>query len=172
MLFAIGRHPSAAELVELLAACHARIRHHLAIARRLATEADPPLAEVREAASAVRRYFSIALPLHIADEEHSIAPKLRANRVVATTMATVEDQHSTHAPMIEWLISLTERLERHPERLAEIRKPLLSTLTLLQPQLEEHLELEERILFPAVARLDDRDQAEILAAIRSRRADA
>jgi len=61
-------------------ACHGRIRHHLALAHRI-LETSPSgtsAHHVADAASDVARYFTIALPLHAADEDLSMRPRLEA----------------------------------------------------------------------------------------------
>jgi hypothetical protein len=73
----IGAPRPAAGAVELLLECHERIRHFARLALKLAGTRDLPPAEVAEAAAAVRRYFAEALPLHAADEEESMMPRLR-----------------------------------------------------------------------------------------------
>src|SRR5690606_25886197 len=67
-------------LLELLTACHERIRRFTAMAVALtepSAQSRPP-SEVTDAADGVRRYLAVALPLHAADEELSITPRLRA----------------------------------------------------------------------------------------------
>ena len=58
-------------LIEMLMACHEKVRHFAKLADRIAAHitehgADP---QAREAAKSVMRYFDIAAPLHHADED-------------------------------------------------------------------------------------------------------
>lgn len=58
MLVQIGRgRAQPAALVDLLLACHARIRSFLALARAAAQRADRPEPEIAEACAAVDAYF-------------------------------------------------------------------------------------------------------------------
>jgi hypothetical protein len=60
------------DVVDLLLACHERIRFFIDLAIRIADTTDASNEEIREAAARVVRYFSESLPLHVADEEESI----------------------------------------------------------------------------------------------------
>lgn len=65
--------------VGLLRACHGRVTHFAELALRLAdhpTDSAPGEA-VQQAAGKVLRYFDQAAPLHHADEEEDLLPRLR-----------------------------------------------------------------------------------------------
>src|SRR6185503_9035331 len=70
------------ELTGSLLDCHERIRRFTALALELGRVAPPgapeALEQIREAAAGVPRYFTVALPLHSADEEQSVEPRLVA----------------------------------------------------------------------------------------------
>src|SRR5688500_10721731 len=70
--------PVRPELIELLAACHERMRRFVRVAQSVA-DASPtvPATEVADAAASVHRYFTVAFPLHGIDEEASLIPRLR-----------------------------------------------------------------------------------------------
>src|SRR5689334_19419821 len=83
-------------VIDLLLDCHGRIRHFLTLAERLA-DAPPstPPSDLSETAAAVRRYFTVALPLHVADEDRSISPRLRARApAVAALLDELEVEHA------------------------------------------------------------------------------
>src|SRR5690606_15926791 len=65
------------DLVDLLGECHARIRRFVELAHEAAIRMDAPVEQVIQACADVERYFVEALPLHVADEEESIAPRLK-----------------------------------------------------------------------------------------------
>lgn len=75
--------PSIDDPIELLLACHGKVRRFAALALRLrdhlaTTGPDTgPDAQAREAAQAILRYFNIAAPLHHDDEELDLFPALR-----------------------------------------------------------------------------------------------
>lgn len=171
MLLTLGARVSGEGLVELLEACHRRIRHHLILARTLVERgSDASSDEVREVAAQVRRYFTVALPQHVADEDLTIAPHLvDAEPQVAAALRTLAADHTAHTSVIASLMDDLGALERDPSALSQIRTRLAWAVERLAFQLAEHLALEERVVFPALRRLPDRKRDEILAAIRERR---
>jgi hypothetical protein len=64
---------------------------------------------------------------------------------------------------------LVDRIAVSPERLDEFQPMLVQTLAVLAPLLDVHLELEERIVFPALRQLEPDARTEIVAAMRARR---
>ena len=90
-------------LVEVLMACHARIRRFTALAITLAAPATAsrPAAEIADGADAVRRYLAVALPLHIADEDASITPRLLAHDpALGPALDRMHAEHEAHAPLL------------------------------------------------------------------------
>lgn len=75
--------PSIDDPIELLLACHDKVRHFANLAQRLRDhlnklpEAAPVDTPAQEAAQAILRYFTVAAPLHHADEEIDLFPALR-----------------------------------------------------------------------------------------------
>src|SRR5690348_12854183 len=88
------------DAIDLLLGCHTRIRHFTAVAVKL-SQPDAPADQVRSAAAAVYKYYSQALPLHEADENDSVYPRLRSaladepNDPVAAANQAMVDQHHT-----------------------------------------------------------------------------
>src|SRR3974377_561604 len=66
------------DALDLLLGCHQRIRHFTATAKNLAHAQGATHDEIRMAAAGVHRYYSVSLPLHEADEEDSVRPRLDA----------------------------------------------------------------------------------------------
>ncbi|MGE0404359.1 MAG: hemerythrin domain-containing protein [Kofleriaceae bacterium] len=169
-LVTIGARHRELSLVELQAACHQRIRENLALARRLSTAVGHSPEDVRETAQRIHRYFSVGLPLHIADEDCSIAPRLRTtSTVVSVTLEVLEVQHETYQPLVDWLLSLLDRVVDRPDDIAAAQRMIGQTLDLLESQLLTHLELEEQAVFPALERLPLDKQADIVREMRRRR---
>jgi len=73
--------PSFDEPLEMLDACHGRIRAQIETLRRLAEHLPRHGADqaAREAAQGVLRYFSVAAPHHHADEEEDLFPALQVS---------------------------------------------------------------------------------------------
>lgn len=161
-----------AALVELLTECHRRIRHFIALACEVAQREDVPPEEALRACSEIERYFREAFPLHLRDEEESIAPRLRGcSPELDDTLALMAEQHDQHAPKLETLLRELAAAEREG-RLCELRRAaLLQAAQALRLELEAHLELEERLLFPAITRcLPAQTRAELVSELRLRRA--
>jgi len=154
MIVKLGARTTGEDAVDLLAACHERIRKFSAMACAIAKAQG----DVREAAGAVRRYFAEAFPLHVADEEELIEPRL-------ALPAQVHADHAAHAAEIERLVALCAGIEAGGPVPPELG-PLAERL---RKELDAHLELEERDVFPALRMLPDAVRAEIRDGIRARR---
>jgi iron-sulfur cluster repair protein YtfE (RIC family) len=171
MLVGIGRAPAATDLLGSLRACHARIRHFGALAAKLAAAGDAPAAQIRDAASEVRRYFVEALPLHVADEEQTLAPLLRGREpALDEALDRMAREHGGHEAPLAKLVALCERLERAPEERSALEAELAGVVGPLRADLEEHLAAEESVVLPAIGRLLGPDeQARARAAMAARR---
>ena len=173
MLVTLGARPKTDDLVDLLAACHRRIRHHVVLARRLVEQgADRPLEEVRETAAQICRYFTVAFPLHLEDEDQTIAPRLiAAGEEVAAALEAMEKEHLDHQPLVDRFVALCREIERHPAQLAATRDALSRATEHLATELATHLELEERVVFPALRAMPTEERARMLGELRERRKD-
>lgn len=174
MLISIGaRSGGDDDLVGLLGECHVRIRKFTALARQLAAATDLPAAEVADAATAVRRYFAEALPLHVADEDLSIVPRLRGrDAAVDAALAAMSEEHVAHEPALARLIALCDALAAAPASLPQVAGELAEVAAGLEASLRAHLEGEERVIFPALRALPAADRAAIVRELRARRAPA
>ena len=172
MLTVLGnrRNPGEQDLVDLLSECHDRIRRFVALAREAATRHDVPADQISRACADVERYFTAALPLHVADEEESIAPRLRGlSSEVDRALDKMEDQHQGHAPKIEALLGVVAEVGRDPSD-QDRRRALAGVAADLEVDLEQHLALEEAILFPAVRDMLSREtQTQVMEELRQRR---
>lgn len=171
MRFQVGRRPGGTESpVAAMEDCHGRIRDMTALAARLGGAVTADGDEVAEAATRVARYFSESLPLHEADEEESMRPRLEGvSAVVDAALGDMTAQHVELHGHIDELVEITSSIAGDPGR----RGGLSARLGVLAGTLEGlwavHLGLEESVIFPALADLDDDVQAVIRAEMRSRR---
>ena len=156
------------DLVDLLRACHARIRHFSALAYEAATRHDAPADQVKEACARVERYFREALPLHVADEEESIAPRLRGlSPEVDRALDTMEHQHEQHGPRLAVFLRMVAAVGRDPHAL-RFKDTLATIARDLERDFAEHLALEEAVIFPAIRELlSEKIQARIVDELRS-----
>jgi hypothetical protein len=174
--------PIPGDPLPLLRACHERIRSRCALAVRLAAggAASPPASteEIAEAAAQLVRYFGVALPLHVTDEDESLAPRLRAHPLpddLAGALDRMTREHvAIEALLGDVLLPAWRGLAAGPGRSAvEDACRLGAPSARLHALLAEHLVLEETALFPAIPRLLGREAlAEIAEEIRARRANA
>lgn len=153
MLVKLGSRSASEDVVDLLLACHERIRSFIAMARRIATTGG----DAREAAGQVRRYFAEAFPLHVADEEELLAIPQR-----------IHDDHVKHTPAIEKLVAMCAAIEQG----GPVPADLAALAEHLERELAEHLAIEERDVFPAIRQLPEAERARIRDAIRARRSAA
>lgn len=170
MLVQIGKRPEAQDVVALLIECHQRIRKFTAMARELATAHAAPPDEIRDVASQVRRYFVESIPLHIADEEKDILPRLRgASPEVDRALAAMEADHAMHDSLVHRLVALCDELVRDPRQVAAVARELAEVADRLTREFSTHLDLEERVIFAALRQLPSEARAQVLAAMRARR---
>jgi len=173
MIVQLGQRQPSEDVVDLLRDCHERIRRFLVQARRLAEAASAEPAEIRAAAGQIRRYFTEAFPMHVDDEDEQIAPRLQgASSDVDRALAMMASGHASHGALIARLVAICASVEQDPRRLAVASIELARVAALLATELEAHLELEERAIFPALRRLPQHVRDAIRGAIRARRARA
>ena len=152
---------------EMLTDCHARIRHFCALGKRLAE--GGPAAEVRDAAGELVRYFGIALPLHIRDEDESVRPRLGrlGDASLDAALATMSAEHvEADAALVE-LLAAWRAIAGAPDD-AGCRKTAAAAAWLAE-HLERHLVDEEAIIFPALDRLPASEHEAIVAEMQARR---
>lgn len=158
-------------VTDLLLDCHRRIRERIALAERLAGARAPSTSEVREAAHLVRRYFDEALPLHVADEEETVLPRiLGLDASVDAALEQMQREHGEHQTLVADLIDRCRALESEPERHRDQCDGLAAVAAPLASDLVEHLALEESIIVPAINTLVNAgERAAMLDEIRARR---
>lgn len=168
MLTTLG-HRRAAEptLLERFTDCHARIRKFCALARRLAHCDGGD--EAREAATALHRYFTIALPLHVADEEKSLAPRLvrGGDEALADSLEAMTRDHVEIDANLGALVAQWEKIVEEPSG-ALCRATRWEAACMLV-HFEHHLFAEETRILPRIAALPPDEAQAIVAEMRARR---
>lgn len=160
------------DALELLIGCHQRIRHFTATAVKLAHAQGAEPQEIRQAAAGVYRYYSVSLPLHEADEEDTLRPRLDAvaDERVRHALIAMHDQHQAIDELIERLLPLLLLVERNPGALPEVGDEMCSITKALEEVFGAHLQLEEDAIFPAIREvLPESVRAEVLAEMQQRR---
>lgn len=166
----LGETPSGEGLVDLLLACHARIRRHARLALTIGARMELPLGEVMGVATQCLRYFSEALPLHVRDEEDSLAPRLAGrSESLDATLAQMRAQHFAHEVLLDVMTEALRAVLAEPAS-AQHRRRLADAAATLETDLEAHLSLEEAALFPFIGgALSAGEQAEAVRELRARR---
>lgn len=167
--------PTAAQgAVELLVACHQRIRHFSGVAVKLAHAQGKPEAEIVQAADGLFRYFTVALPLHEADENISIHPRLRralpANELAGPAADAMVDQHLAIDELVERLVPLWVLLKSDPAKQEELSSEMCALAGRLSGIFESHLKMEEETIFPALEKyLSEEELSQIVSEMQDRR---
>jgi len=160
------------DAVDLLLGCHQRIRHFTAVATKLAHAQGADADEIRQAAAGVYRYYSVSLPLHEADEEDTLRPRLDrvADERVRHALLAMADQHMAIDELIERLLPLLRLLEQNPDSQSQVGGEMCSLTKALDEVFRAHLQLEEEVIFPAIREvLPESVRAEMLAEMQQRR---
>jgi hemerythrin-like domain-containing protein len=170
MLKQLGKNSRPApDLVALLLDCHGKIRHFSALARA-AGEADASAPQIIDACAQAHRYFSEALPLHVADEEESLLPRLCGREsTLDAALETMRDEHRQHERTLTEVREALRKVRDDPTAEA-LRASLAASAKKLEQSFAEHLAQEEQVIFPALARLlSESEQQAVLAELRARR---
>jgi hemerythrin-like domain-containing protein len=164
--------PQTEDAVDLLVGCHQRIRHFTAVAVKLAHAQSASTEEIVQAAGAVHRYYSVSLPLHEADEDQTLQPRLHAvaDEQVRHALLAMGDQHQAIDEFLERLLPLLVLLRNNPELLPEVGGEMCSITKALEDIFRAHLQMEEDVIFPAIRTLLPESMlAEMLLEMQERR---
>jgi iron-sulfur cluster repair protein YtfE (RIC family) len=160
------------DAVDLLIACHTRIRHFTEAAVKLAHAQAASPDQIHMTAAGIYRYFAVSLPLHEADEEDSLRPRLDpiADERVRHALLAMHDQHMAIDELVERLQPLLLLIEPNPAVLQSAGGEMCSITKALQEIFDAHLKLEEQVIFPAIrAVLGEKERATMLSEMRLRR---
>jgi len=165
--------PDFSQPVLVLKHCHGRIRKQLETLRKLADHLPQHGADAaaQQAAKAVIKYFSVAAPLHHADEEDDLLPMLRASAAgedAALLDQLVPEILAQHQQMdADWLI-----INAQLEQIANGSSAALSAADVerFSGAYEAHMAIEESNIAPMALRLFDAGQMSKLGnAMQARR---
>lgn len=169
MLHTLGRSADADDLPGLLLACHRRIRAFSALAVTLATSADVAAEQREETCERLVRYFSEALPLHVRDEEETVAPRLRGRSpALDEALRRMAEEHGGHEAPLGVLLRGWAALRARADD-AALRLSLVDPSMDLRDTFEAHLRDEETLVFPHLAALSRAERDESVRELRARR---
>jgi iron-sulfur cluster repair protein YtfE (RIC family) len=165
--------PPSSTPLEMLQGCHVRIRHFMQLSRTLAESTGVPPAEIAEAAAALVRYFSQALPLHEADENETLFPRLHDASPLGSPLReaakAMVEQHKAIDELVAELLSLCDSIHRQPQRLPSLAERLQQVAAALDQIFASHLHMEETVIFPALQQLTPAQIEEMTREMRHRR---
>ena len=159
--------PSIDDPIELLQACHDKVRRFAGLTLRLRSHVAErgPDAEAQEAARSILRYFDMAAPLHHDDEDRDLFPALRslAQPELTNCIDELQAQHESlghlwHA-LRPWLSATAEGQACPPP--AEVDE-----FAVVYPA---HAAREEAEIYPAAAQLSATQLRQISDAMVRRR---
>ncbi|MEY2843220.1 MAG: hypothetical protein RI920_1257, partial [Pseudomonadota bacterium] len=160
--------PQIDDPMALLQACHNKVRHFTTLIQRLRTHvathgAD---AQARDAAVAVRRYFTLAAPLHHDDEDVDLYPALMAlgDAALNARIGALSAEHAQLSGLWQgirpWLDALAQgQMPSGPP-------PDVDAFAL---RYRAHAQAEEDEVYPHADRLDAATRLHLAAAMSARR---
>ena len=120
----------------------------------------------------MHRYYSVSLPLHEADEDLTLRPRLAvvANEHVQHALVAMGDQHQAIDELLERLLPLLVMVRNNPDSLHPAGAEMCSITKALDEIFRAHLQMEEEVIFPAIRELlPQTAQAEMLREMQARR---
>jgi iron-sulfur cluster repair protein YtfE (RIC family) len=164
--------PKSEDAVDLLTGCHQRIRHFTGVATKLAHAQGALPDEIRQAAAGAHRYYTISLPLHEADEEQTVRPRLDSigDEKLHHALLAMTDQHMAIDDLLERLLPLLLMVQNNPQTIHSAGPEMCSITHALDEMFSAHLQLEEEVIFPAIrSALSAAAQLEMLREMQGRR---
>lgn len=153
--------------VEMLLACHDKVRHFSRLLHKLVAHVASHGADdqARSAALAVRRYFDVAAPLHHQDEDLDLYPALQQLGDPLLSQACLRlskehgPQHALWQTVSAWLQAVAS---------GHAAQPPASVLAFADDAMR-HADEEERLLYPHAKRLSATDLAQVAQTMSARR---
>ncbi|MGA7460978.1 MAG: hemerythrin domain-containing protein [Candidatus Korobacteraceae bacterium] len=160
------------DAVDLLTGCHDRIRHFTGAAVKLAHAQGATADDISQTAARVHRYYTVSLPLHEADEEDTLWPRLAviADERMSHALAAMHEQHQAIDELLDRLQPLLVLVASNAENLHAVAGEMCSITKALDEIFRSHLQMEEEVIFPAIrAALAEGVREEMLGEMRARR---
>jgi hemerythrin-like domain-containing protein len=160
--------------IGMLKDCHRRIEHFLRILCAVVERAHSRALTLEEsnAVESALHYFRVGGKRHNADEEESLFPRLRADWAVCSfeEIDGLEGDHQATDNLHIQVEMLYRTWMAEGKLTPEVEQHLLATTKRLKHLYEEHIKIEEGIVFPRAAECLDPDEiAAIGREFRARR---
>ena len=168
-----SRAPDFSQPLELLKACHEKIRFHLDLLIRLCEylKTNTEDTEAYKTSRQVYRYFSSSAKLHHQDEDEDLFPVLLSKPdISAEARYLIIHLQQEHTSLNEqWQAFENILLKNNLNRLPS----MLEDALLLQKNYEQHIENENRVILPEAEKLLNEHEINLLGrAMQSRRQQA
>jgi hemerythrin-like domain-containing protein len=161
--------------IGMLKDCHRRIEYFLRFISTVVERAQGRSLNFEETAAveSALNYFRAGGQRHTADEEESLFPRLRENAALAklNEIAELENEHREANELHQAVETLYQTWIKNGRLPVEDEKQLLLAAQRLQVLYGEHIEIEEKVVFPRAAEtFDAKTIALIGEEFRARRA--
>ncbi|MHB2017828.1 MAG: hemerythrin domain-containing protein [Candidatus Xenobia bacterium] len=136
--------------IEELVACHGRIRLRLETISQLLSRlpAEPPAEELEAVLTDLLAFFDSSVVRHTRDEEEIVFPVLR-QKLDAGLLTRLQAEHVNHEGLLARCREAAERVRAEDRR--SHREALRETFRALRDDYLQHMEAEEKDLFPHAA---------------------
>ena len=153
----------------LLTACHDKVRHFCGLLDRLGAHVLAQGSDItaQEAATAIRRYFEMAAPLHHDDEDIDLYPALVRRQPGLSELARQIGQEHTELNR-QWT-TVQAWLMKVQAGLVHAGAPLPPSLARFSQDTRRHADAEERLLYPHAQSLPATVQRQLADAMVQRR---
>lgn len=159
------------EPLDLLQACHGRIRMVTELAGKLSLAAGADEREIVDVARRVERFYSIGIRLHAEDEDQSMMPRLLplVPPDIERALMRMNAEHLVVDELSLVLADLCRRLFEEPGRFRELSPALRACVREVEVMWASHLVLEERVIFPRLSLVPAETRRVMADEIRARR---
>lgn len=157
---------STQDLLQLMLDCHERIRRFCSLAQRLGEMRDASDEELTACAEQLLAFFTMGLPLHLDDEDHSLTPRLLERGVPRPVVRSLWEMGRAHERLearVDALTSLWAEVRATPECHARLAPLLTEDARRVTALVEALLTLKEEFLYPAARAWLTPDDLEALA---------
>lgn len=140
--------------IELLEACHEKVRRFAKLAQRIALHIEKSGIDIKaqEAAESVLRYFTIAAPLHHQDEEEDLFPALKNLPLAALGKEQIEKLNSSIQELESEHLALSllwSEIENWLKDIIESKPHFVpACLDEFAAKYMDHADREEKSIFP------------------------
>lgn len=161
--------PDFSKPLDLLGACHDKIRFHSELLVKLCKylESNAVDADAIKSAKQVHRYFSTSARLHHLDEEEDLFPTLTSKTALASTVReliiTLQQEHAVLDN--QWQIFENVLKNQALDELPDMTEQALA----MKASYDQHIDTENRFILPEAEKLLSREEIVVLGEAMQKR---